>query len=110
MEGTEQNGTERNRTASGGVVIPQGLSTPQFLEQWDKWVLARKAMGKKPKDWTPMFQEQIDWLDSFGFARAAEMLSASIRNNWQGIFEQRDGKPQRPEPKQIQETITVKLL
>lgn len=111
-KGTEQNGTEKNRTASGGVVIPQGLSTPQFLKEWDKWVDARKAMGKKPKDWAPMFQEQIDWLNSFGAKTAIEMVSASIRNNWQGIFEIRNGKPapSKPEPKQIEEHVPVKLL
>ena len=111
-EGTEQNGTEKNRTASGGVVIPQGLSTPQFLKEWDKWVDARKAMGKKPKEWAPMFQEQIDWLNSFGAKTAIEMISASIRNNWQGIFESRNGKPSpsKPESRQIEETFPPKLL
>ena len=110
-EGTEQNGIEKNRTASGGVVIPQGLSTPQFLKEWNDWVEARKAMGKKPKDWTFMFQKQIDGLAAYGPTVACSVLHRSTSNNYQGLIEPKStGKPTVPEPKQIQETIAVKFL
>jgi hypothetical protein len=58
-----------------------------FLSKWEKWQSTRKAMGKKPKDWTEMFQEQINWLEQYPTPVAIEILSASIRNNWQGLHE-----------------------
>ncbi len=38
-----------------------------------------------------MFREQLDWLAPFGAATATEILSTSIRNGWQGLFEPKRG-------------------
>jgi hypothetical protein len=110
-EQKELNGREGNGTrAVASLVFPQELTGSDFQESWSKWESVRRAMGKKPKDWLVMFQEQIDWLAGFGSATAIGILSNSIRNNYQGLFEPK-GKPMsKPEPKQIQEHITVKLL
>ena len=53
--------------------------------RFQQWVQIRKAMGKKPKDWSSMFLEQAEWLSKFSEADQIEILSASIRNNWQGL-------------------------
>jgi hypothetical protein len=53
--------------------------------RFKEWIAVRKAMGKKPKDWDKMFSEQVEWLKDFNEADQLEILSASIRNNWQGL-------------------------
>ena len=54
--------------------------------RFQEWVKVRKVMGKKPKDWEAMFSEQAEWLSGFSESDQIEILSASIRNNWQGLF------------------------
>jgi len=58
-----------------------------FRAKWEKWQSVRRAMGRAPKNWEEMFQEQIDWLEQYPIPVAIEILSASIRNNWQGLHE-----------------------
>jgi hypothetical protein len=53
--------------------------------RFEEWVEVRKAMGKKPKAWDAMFLEQAKWLSEFSEPDQIEILSASIRNNWQGL-------------------------
>ncbi len=69
------------------LLIPENLNTAPFIEKWESWMETRRAMGKAPKDWTKMFQEQLVWLSKFGSATAVEILGSSIRNNYQGLFE-----------------------
>jgi hypothetical protein len=66
--------------------LPSHLNTPRMVRQWQIWMNARRA-HKKPKNWAVMFNEQIDWLTQFQEPAAFEVLSASIRNGWQGLFE-----------------------
>ena len=42
-----------------------------------------------------MFLEQAEWLQQFTEAEQMEVLSASIRNNWQGLFEPKRSKGKR---------------
>jgi hypothetical protein len=76
-------------------------TTPQFQSVFDEWQQVRRAMGKKPKNWHRMFQKQLDYLDQFGINGAIESINASIRNNWQGLFEPTKSKqhPNKPPPK-----------
>jgi hypothetical protein len=68
--------------------------------RFEEWVKVRKAMGKKPKDWETMFSEQAKWLNQFSETDQLEILSASIRNNWQGLFEpKRTQKPKAADDK-----------
>ncbi len=79
-----------NRTGTG----PSPLSTLSYLsilksesvrERFKEWIPIRKAMGKKPADWDSMFQKQCEWLSQFNEADQIESISASMRNNWQGL-------------------------
>lgn len=42
---------------------------------------------KKPNNWAVLFNEQIEWLSQFSEQKVFDILSASIRNGWQGLFE-----------------------
>lgn len=71
--------------------FPEALDTDAFRAKWETWEKVRRAM-KKPKSWRLLFQEQLDWLATYEESVAIEIVSASIRNGWQGLFEP---KPQR---------------
>lgn len=68
--------------------------------RFEEWVKVRKGMGKPVKDWDGMFTEQVKWLGQFSEKDQVEVLSASIRNNWQGLFppKQDSTSPQRKLP------------
>lgn len=53
----------------------------------EEWIPVRKAMGKKPKDWQTMFLHQAKWLSQFNPSDQLEIMSKSIRNNYQGLCE-----------------------
>jgi hypothetical protein len=62
--------------------------------RFQDWVKVCKAMRNKPKNWESMFHEQAEWLQKFSESDQIEILSQSIRNNWQGLFPpKRDKKP-----------------
>lgn len=65
--------------------IPLPLQTPEFVRVWRQWMTVRRGL-KKPKSWATLFNSQLEWLVGFGPQVAAEMLHASIRNGWTGIF------------------------
>ena len=54
--------------------------------RFTEWMEFRKAMGHKPKSWPKMFEEQAKWLADFTEAEQLEIISASMRNNWRGLF------------------------
>lgn len=62
-------------------------ATDKFRSLFADWMECRKSQGKKPKNWNLMFQKQLDWLADFGEKVAAEVVSKSIRNNYQGLCE-----------------------
>ncbi len=74
------------------------LKSERVRERFKEWIPIRKAMGKKPKDWDKMFSEQCKFLSQFTEADQIESISASIRNNWQGLFPP-NKNGQRPQPK-----------
>lgn len=81
-----------------GLKMPEKFSKcPEFLAKWGSWVKVRLAK-KGCKDFNTMFQEQLDWLDTFTVPQAIESLSQSIRGNWQGLFEPRgiNGNSHKP--------------
>lgn len=101
-KGREEKETKESAAPSGAACsspeIPLLLNTPEFLAVWNRW-MAIRAKGKKPK--TPLnelFAEQLRWLERLGTVEEAiESVSASIRNGWQGLFDQRGkGSPSRP--------------
>jgi hypothetical protein len=73
------------------IVMPAVLAaSPEFFAKWDKWQTARRAM-RKPKNWSVLFQEQLDWLSKYSPEVATQILSNSIMNGWQGLFEPKNG-------------------
>jgi hypothetical protein len=91
--------------------IPAVLHSPEFTAAWQRWMTFRRGLGKKPKDWSVMFSEQLEWLKQFGANEAAEMLGQSIRNGWQGLFERKTGQAGRkPESRQMDEDLEIKKL
>lgn len=54
---------------------------------FEEWIVVRKGMGNKPKDWGRMFSAQIKWLREFPEKIQAEIVSQSTRNGWRGLFE-----------------------
>ncbi len=82
---------ERSRDKKNGpetlvVELPEKFQTERMKEKWKNWMLTRRGM-KKAKDFGAMFNEQIEFLSGYSEATAMEILSASIRNGWQGLFE-----------------------
>lgn len=65
------------------------LNTERMLEKWNVWQQVRKAM-KKPKSWVILFDGQMEFLERYTEPVAFEILSASIRNGWQGLFAPKD--------------------
>ena len=90
--------TQCNAVKRSGNDFP---SASAFLKEgvrgrFSEWVQVRMAMGKKPKDWDKMFSEQAKWLTQFSESDQLEILSASIRNNWQGLFPPKNQKNRPP--------------
>jgi len=73
--------------------------------RFEQWVKVRKAMGKKPKDWDSMFYEQAEWLSQFSEADQIEVLSASIRNNWQGLHPPKPGSRKPTEQSELDKRL-----
>lgn len=72
--------------------FPPSHQTDRFLAKWKDWMECRRAR-KKPRSWSKLFGEQIQWLSKFDEPTALEILSSSIRNGYQGLFE-----PKAPPP------------
>jgi len=77
------------------LVFP--FASEAFLTKWKLWETHRRAL-KKPKSWPVLFQEQLDWLKGYGEEVAMEILSVSIRNGYQGLFEPKAGNSNKPAP------------
>ena len=58
----------------------------EFKGLFERWIEFRKGLGKKPKDWAALFQEQLDWIAKQPREDREEIVSQSIRNAWQGLF------------------------
>lgn len=73
--------------ARSALLVPLLLNVPEFLIPWQQWSAIRRK-GKKPKSgWDDYFAKQLAWLEPFGLATAIEIVAASARNEWQGLFE-----------------------
>lgn len=97
-------GRERDASADAGqappmipdpLEIPESLKTPEFVKAWGIWMNIRRGL-KKPKDWATMFRAQLEWLAGYDSATACEILGASTRNGWTGLFEPKGPPRMRP--------------
>jgi uncharacterized protein YdaU (DUF1376 family) len=66
--------------------LPPKLNTARMVAKWGIWMNYRRGKAKV-KNWLLLFNEQIEWLSKFDEPTAFEILSASIRNGWTGLFE-----------------------
>lgn len=105
-KGNDRKGKEQasDKHATSILAFPKTLDTDAFKTRFADWQKTRRGMGKKPVDWNVMFQEQLGWLDGFGEKSAIEILSASIRNNWQGLFPPKNGS-NSPAPKKLRSAL-----
>lgn len=69
--------------------IPDELNTETFLVAWEEWKQYRKEMRKPLKPTT--IKRQLARLKKLPAETAAAMLVQSIENQWQGIFELKNG-------------------
>lgn len=82
---------EKKEGEEAEASVPALLNVPEFIGPWQQWQRIRR-LGKKPKsDWPAYFAKQLTWLESFGVTTAIEIVSASARNEWQGLFEPKGG-------------------
>jgi len=88
----EEEGVKIGITSSKDVKLLSKTVATRFEE----WMEVRRGMGKKPRNWEKMFSEQIRWLSKYSESIQIEILSASIRNNWQGLFEPKNSNGQKP--------------
>lgn len=74
---------------NGHVVIKEfseKLKTGRMMNKWGVWMNQRRKL-KKPGDWVTLFNAQVEFLEQYDEPTAFEILSISIRNGWQGLFE-----------------------
>ncbi len=79
----EEEGVKGCSTLSNAVKPMSKTVQRQFHE----WMMFRRGMGKKPKDWISMFCKQAAWLVKFQESTQIAIIDQSIRNGWQGLFE-----------------------
>lgn len=102
VRGEERRGDKsRKGTKAPSAVVfkefPEHLRTARIMNKWQVWMTHRRAF-KKAKDWNVLFNEQIEWLSKYSEPDVFEILSASIRNGWQGLFEPKahnNGEPSK---------------
>lgn len=85
------------KPSRAALVFPAGAGE-DFEKAFHRWAEVRRGLGKKPKDWNVMFQEQIDWLWKQPAGHRLEILSQSIRNGWQGLFKLNGSAPPKSSP------------
>jgi hypothetical protein len=93
----------QNPEAKAGIKVPF-IGPPEgselavshsFQATWKEWVEYRRGM-KAVKNWSKLFQKQVEWLLKYTPDVAAEILNVSMRNGWTGLFDPSrvsNGKP-----------------
>ncbi|WP_176013635.1 DUF6291 domain-containing protein [Victivallis sp. Marseille-Q1083] len=76
--------TPKETVVSFAGLIPEPLRVAAFIRAWAEWEAARKANRKKLS--LRAARSQLALLEQYPAAEAVEMINASIRNDWQGIF------------------------
>lgn len=76
------------------IVLPAALDTPRFSAAWSEWINYRRERRLSLRERT--VAKQISTFAIWGELRAIEAIDASIRNGWQGVFEPRKQKPEKP--------------
>jgi hypothetical protein len=85
--------------------IPDNLNTPEFLEEWGKWVIFRQEIKHKLTPST--VKSQLKMLEKFGPDVAIKMIEKSIQNGWQGLFEVKNGSSSKSQTRQDRNMAAV---
>lgn len=70
------------------IVLPPQLETATFREAWQNWQQHRREI-KKPLKPTQIAQQLRDF-SAVGVERAITQMNTSVRNGWQGLFEEKE--------------------
>jgi hypothetical protein len=70
------------------VTFPPALDCREFHETWELWLKYRRER-KLPALQPTSIKAQLDELATWGLERAIMAVKHSIRQNWQGIFEEK---------------------
>ena len=95
---------ERKQASSAGpesIPIPDALNHDPFPATWAEWIAERRER-RKPLT-ARAAKGQLLGLEPLGPAKAAECVSASIRNGWVGLFPERDDGNSKPPPMSFRE-------
>ena len=91
------------------LVIPLTLNTPRFLGIWADWMEFRKSSKGRSKNWTRLFQKNLDWLAGYPEPVAISIVDYSLRNEYQGLFEPKTATPTVNQPgKQLSDAEILK--
>lgn len=103
------------------IELPPSIRTERLTAKFSDWMAFRRKL-KGCKDFPAMFREQATFLARFDEPTAFEVLSQSIRNGWQGLFEPRNnhanhGSTNKPNPRnaclvtdEIQQGLEAKAI
>lgn len=89
VEQKEKKKEPKSVSAAPPVVIPSELNNPEFIEAWNEFK-AMRAEIKKPLRGTAE-RTQLKKLSKIAPAIAVKMVEQSTANQWQGIFELKQG-------------------
>ena len=73
-------------TSNSNVTLPFALNTPEFEAAWQEWLEYRKER-RLPRLLPRSIQKQLDALSDLGSAAAVAAIDYSIRQGYQGIYQ-----------------------
>ena len=85
----DENRQKKKTPPKEAAEIPAGLDTPEFRDAWQAWHTFRREIkhGLTPST----VKAQLHKLSAFPPATATAMITQSIENGWQGLFEVKNG-------------------
>jgi hypothetical protein len=85
----KKNNNNKSVSASPPVVLPQALDNDRFRQTWDEFKRMRAEIKKPLRDTAE--RKQLEALAKHGLDTAIKMVEQSTANQWQGIFELKNG-------------------
>lgn len=95
-----ESGDKQCSTDATSIELPENLKTDTFKKAWENWQQHRKE--KKIKITPLAAKMQIKQCSEWGEGRAVAAIEHSIRNGYQGIYEEKKSAKMQPK-QQIQE-------
>lgn len=84
--------TEGNNSEAA-ITLPEVLNVAEFRESWEVFLAHRKAIKKPLKPLAIENQIKIlsGWARTYGISEVCKSITATVANQWQGIFEPKNG-------------------